>query len=172
MESSPPITVKLHVLHLDECDPKKCTAVKLKKFSLVRFHKSIRTVPIHSIKLNPYAEQVLSLADRDAILRAGLTVIDCSWKHAGDTFKGMHLRNDRRLSTTFLASNPINYSMPGKLSSVEAFAAALIITGFFTDAEFLLSKFSWGHTFLELNRDRIEEIKEEMKQETSSSEKE
>ncbi len=165
MEPSTPMRVKLHVLHLDECDPKKCTAVKLKKFGLVKFHDSLRTVPVRSIKLNPFAERVLAIADRDAIMHAGLTVIDCSWKQAGDTFKNMHFRNDRRLSTTFLAANSINYSIPGKLSSVEAFAAALILTGFFEEAEFLLSKFGWGHTFLELNHDRIEEIKGTMQRE-------
>lgn len=155
-----PFTLKLHVLHLDQDDPKKCTSRKLKRFGLVQLHPSLKSVPIHSIKLDPYAETVLSAADREAILRSGLTVIDCSWNEATGVFKRLRLKNGRRLGVDFLAGNPINYSMPGKLSSVEALAASLIITGFFEEAEFLLSKFGWGHTFLELNKPLIDEFKE------------
>jgi pre-rRNA-processing protein TSR3 len=70
----------------------------------------------------------------------------------------MKLVNDRKLPVTFLAGNSINYTMPGKLSSVEAFAASLIIAGYHDQARFLLSKFNWGHTFWELNLDKIEDI--------------
>ncbi len=159
--SSPrkPFTLKLHVLHLDQDDPKKCTSKKLKRFGLVQLHPTLRTVPIHSIKLDPFADAIMSAADRDAILRSGLTVIDCSWNEATGVFKRFRLKNGRRLGVDFLAANPINYTMPGKLSSVEALAASLIITGFFDEAEFLLSKFTWGHTFLELNGSLIDEIK-------------
>nr|MDO8111790.1 DUF367 family protein [Candidatus Sigynarchaeota archaeon] len=157
-----PFPLQLHVLHLDQDDPKKCTAKKLKKFGFVRLHPTLRTVPVQSIKLDPYADTVMSIMDRDIILRHGLTVIDCSWNEASSVFKNMRLKNGRRLSVIFLAGNPINYAMPGKLSSVEAFAAALIITGFFEEAEVLLSKFTWGHTFLELNKPRIGEIKAEL----------
>jgi pre-rRNA-processing protein TSR3 len=160
-ESAPrkPFMLKLHVLHLDQDDPKKCTSKKLKRFGLVQLHPTLRTIPIHSIKLDPFAETLLGAADREAILRSGLTVIDCSWNEGTSVFKRLRLKNGRRLGTSFLAANPINYSMPGKLSSVEALAASLIITGFFDEAEFLLSKFTWGHTFLELNGALIDEIK-------------
>ncbi len=154
-----PFTLKLHVLHLDQDDPKKCTARKLKKFGLVRLHSTLKTVPIHSIKLDPFAEAIMSATDRDTILRSGLTVIDCSWNEATGVFKRLRLKNGRRLGVDFLAANPINYAMPGKLSSVEALAASLIITGFFDETEYLLSKFGWGHTFLELNKPLIDEIK-------------
>lgn len=154
-----PFPLKLHVLHLNQDDPKKCTAKKLKKFGLVKLHSTLKTVPVQSIKLDPYADLILSINDRDRIMRYGLTVIDCSWNQATDVFKRMKLKNGRRLSINFLAANATNYAMPGKLSSVEALSAALIITGFFEEAEFLLSKFTWGHTFFELNKQRIDEIK-------------
>lgn len=151
--------LKLHVLHMNQCDPKKCTAKKLQRHGLVRIHKTLRSVPIRSIKLNPFAEKILGTDDADAIKQHGLTVIDCSWKHAESVFGSMKLKNDRRLSTIFLAGNPINYAMPGKLSSVEALAASLIVAGFFEEAESILSKFSWGHTFLSLNKGRIDDFK-------------
>ena len=154
-----PFTLKLHVLHLDQDDPKKCTSKKLKRFGLVQLHPTLKTVPIHSIKLDPFAETLMNAADRETILRSGLTVIDCSWNEGTGVFKRLRLKNGRRLGVDFLAANPINYAMPGKLSSVEALSASLIITGFFDEAEFLLSKFTWGHTFLELNGPLIDEIK-------------
>ncbi|NMC07873.1 MAG: DUF367 family protein [Candidatus Lokiarchaeota archaeon] len=155
-----PFPVQLHVLHLDQDDPKKCTSRKLNRFGLVRIHPSLRTVPVHSIKLDPFADAILGPGDRNAMLRSGLTVIDCSWNETTEgMFKRMRLKNGRRLGVDFLAANPINYAIPGKLSSVEALAASLIITGFLGEAEFLLSKFAWGHTFLELNAARIAEIK-------------
>lgn len=150
--------LKLHVLHLNQCDPRKCTSKKLKKFNLVRLHKTFRTIPIKSIKLNPFAEKELSMEDKETVARHGITVLDCSWKKAKEIFEKKRLVNDRKIPVTFLAGNSINYTMPGKLSSVEAFAAALIITGYPDQARFLLSKFKWGHTFWELNLELIEEL--------------
>jgi pre-rRNA-processing protein TSR3 len=37
------------------------------------------------------------------------------------------------------------------LTCLEATAAALYMTGFDEQAELLLSKFSWGHSFWEIN---------------------
>ena len=55
-----------------------------------------------------------------------------------------------------LAGNPTNYAVRGKLSTAEALAAALFITGFATEAQRVLSLFKWGPTFLALNREPLE----------------
>jgi pre-rRNA-processing protein TSR3 len=56
-----------------------------------------------------------------------------------------------------LAGNPVNYSRLGRLSSVESLSACYFILGEKKFAYGLLNKFKWGHTFLELNHDALEE---------------
>ena len=51
----------------------------------------------------------------------------------------------------------MNFGRPLKLNSAEAFAAALYILGYKEQAERVLSKFNWGHSFLELNKEPLEE---------------
>ncbi len=50
-----------------------------------------------------------------------------------------------------LAANPTNYAKLGKLSSVEALAGALYILNEKDLAAKMMDKFKWGHTFLQLN---------------------
>jgi pre-rRNA-processing protein TSR3 len=50
-----------------------------------------------------------------------------------------------------IAGNPVNFGKLTKLTTAEAIAAALYIAGFKDKAEELLSIFTWGHTFFELN---------------------
>jgi pre-rRNA-processing protein TSR3 len=51
----------------------------------------------------------------------------------------------------------VNFGRPFKLTSVEAFAASLYILGNKRQAKKIMSKFNWGHTFLELNHEPLEE---------------
>jgi pre-rRNA-processing protein TSR3 len=56
-----------------------------------------------------------------------------------------------------LAANPTNYAKLGKLSSVEALAGALYILNEKELAVRMMDKFKWGHTFLQLNANLLDD---------------
>ncbi|MFX0006662.1 MAG: DUF367 family protein [Promethearchaeota archaeon] len=141
---------KLFCLNYKECDPKKCTGFKLSRLGLVKSIGKIDRSLINSVILNPFAHNVLSDLDRKTILKYGLIVIDCSWNNIMNLTK-LDFKNVRKLPL-LIAANPTNYGKWEKLSSAEALAAALYITKFFDLANLILSKFSWGKTFKELNK--------------------
>lgn len=140
---------KLFCLHYRECDPKKCTAIKLKKFNLLKIVKNVKGNLRNSIILNPFAQKEISFDDRKLLLKYGLIVIDCSWNKLLD-IERFNLGNPRRLPP-LIAANPTNYGKWEKLSSAEALAAALYVTKFYDYADLILSKFSWGIQFKKLN---------------------
>lgn len=140
---------RLFCVHFNECDPKKCTAIKLKKFELVTFISKRDNRLKEALILTPIARNTISIDDRNIILKYGLIVLDCSWKHIFEENFKSYL-NKRKLPT-LVAANPVNYGKWEKLSSVEALAASLYITGFNDLADLLLSKFNWGLQFKFLN---------------------
>jgi len=145
-----------------QCDPKKCSGRKLARFGLARQVFKMGALPPASIVLMPTARKVLSRGDQGAAVKSGIAVLDLSWKATSDAFPS-GIREARQRALPFLvAANPVNYGKPFILSSVEAFAAALIILGNREQAELLLSKFNWGDTFLALNREPLEEYEKAM----------
>ena len=147
--------VKIVVYHARQCDPKKCTALKLKRQELVRLVPRIRLLPKRAVVLNPFSKIAFSPADRQRIEKFGLAALDCSWEHAEKVLQ-KHVRGTSRCLPVLIAGNPVNFGKPTKLTTVEALAAALFIAGFTEEANQLLSVFKWGHTFLELNQEILE----------------
>lgn len=148
--------LRIVVYHAKQCDPRKCSALKLKRHNLVWIVHQKRELPRGAVILNPFSKKAFSHADRQRIEEKGLVALDFSWKHADDVEKFLTLRGVSRCLPYLVAANPINYGKPTKLSTVEALAAALFIAGFMEKAERLLSVFKWGHTFTSLNKELLE----------------
>jgi pre-rRNA-processing protein TSR3 len=108
--------------------------------------------------LNPFSKVAFSPADKDRVERFGLVGLDCSWEHAEKVLL-KHVRGTSRCLPILIAGNPVNFGKATKLSTVEALAAALYIVGSKEQASELLSIFKWGHTFLDLNHERLESYK-------------
>ena len=147
--------VKIVVYNARQCDPKKCTALKLKRFGLVRQVVQLRFLPKRAVVLNPFSETAFSPADRKRVEEFGLVGLDCSWEHAEKVLL-KHVRGTSRCLPILVAGNPVNFGKLTKLTTAEALAAALYIVGFRDQADELLSIFKWGHTFLEINHERLE----------------
>lgn len=152
-------------------DPKKCTAARLEDLHLAEPLHSLRRIPPSAIILNPFSNRTLSFEDRSILQQHGLVGLDCSWNKIESSLRG-NIRGENRRIPLLLAGNPTNYSSRGKLSTVEALAAALIITGFSGKAKELLRIFSWGETFLTLNKDPLREYAETPSEQMSERERE
>jgi len=145
--------VRIVVYHARQCDPKKCSTLKLKRFRLVDVVTRVRLLPHDAVVLDALAEKAFSPADRPQMEWFGLAALDYSWE------QGIKLRVSQansRCLPFLVAANPVNFGVPTKLSTVEALAAALYIAGFKEDAEKLLSIFKWGPEFIRLNYERLE----------------
>jgi len=170
LKDEPKLRVFVYIMKQD--DPKKCTSAKLVRLGLARPIRSRSMIPKRAIVLNPSASAVLLPSDREHIQRSGIVAIDCSWNKVGEVFTSRFPGLNRRLPS-LLAANPVSYGRLGRLSSAEAVAASLMITGFIEEGERLLGVFKWGHTFLTLNHDplidysKAKELKETLEAEGS-----
>lgn len=139
---------------LNHCDPKKCSGRKLLRHGLIANLKLGQRFP--GLVLTPVGVNCVSPLDKEIIETSGIAVVDCSWAKIDETPFSRMKSPYPRLLPFLIAANPINYGKPCKLSCVEAIAAALMIVGMKDEAKFYLSKFSWGHSFLELNEELLE----------------
>lgn len=106
--------------------------------------------------ISPNGTRTVCPDDAEFSIKSGLAVVDCSWARISevpfDKIKSPH----ERLLPWLIAANPVNYGKPTKLNCAEALAGCLYIMGFKTQAEFLLSKFTWGSEFTRLNEFLLE----------------
>ncbi|UCE29960.1 MAG: DUF367 family protein [Candidatus Bathyarchaeota archaeon] len=147
--------MKICVYHAGQCDPRKCTTLKLKRHNLIRVVRRVSGLPRGMVVLTPFSKKACSKADRERMERKGLAGIDCSWVYADDVLN-LFPRSASRCLPYLVAANPVNYGVPTKLSTVEALSAALYIAGHEKKAERLLSIFKWGLGFIKLNQELLE----------------
>lgn len=139
----------LYIFHKRECDPKKCTALKLGRLKVAKIVYRISSLPTGSVLLYPFCDTYVSSADKDLVVAKGLSAIDCSWNRIEPVLKAR--RYEVRKLPFLLAANPTHYAIPYKLSTLEAIAAALYIVGFEDRSIEILNKVKWGSTFMALN---------------------
>jgi rRNA small subunit aminocarboxypropyltransferase len=146
--------IRAFALLLNQDDPKKCTALKLIKFGTVM---PTRVIKHDMLVLNPFAGEVVCKTDKNLV--DSLCVIDCSWNKAQAVLTSYTFlkKGVVRRIPALLAGNPVNYARLGRLSSVESMSACYYVLGEKKFAYSLLNKFKWGHTFLELNHDALED---------------
>lgn len=146
------VPLPLVVYHVLQDDPRKNTARKLARFRLARLVERVGEVPRGGVLLDPFAPKALSREDRPDAERAGLVAFDCSWRRAEEDFPAVRPRTVPRALPFLVAGNPTKFGTPFQLSTAEALAGALWILGERAQAEAVMGKFGWGHTFLEMNR--------------------
>jgi len=147
--------MKIAVYNVRECDPKKCTALRLSRLGKVHAVYRLSELSRGAVLLDPFAEKALSKEDTETARRQGLVAFDCSWKKIEQISKIKKWFEPRSLPY-LIATNPTHYGKPTILSTAEALAAALFILGEKETAKNLLGDFKWGPVFLELNKEPLE----------------
>lgn len=148
--------VKLLIYHVNEDDPKKCTAKKLKRFGYAEIINEIRRIPRKVVVLNPLAEKICSSLDKIYAERYGILAVDCSWENVNEAFSRFKSFKNQRALPFLIAVNPVNYGRPLRLSTLEAFVAALYIIGKEEQAAKISKIYKWSHHFIEINRELLE----------------
>ncbi|MEC7703812.1 MAG: DUF367 family protein [Candidatus Thermoplasmatota archaeon] len=150
----------LHIIHLDQDDPKKCTARKIASKGMARLHFNLKKPPRRGYLLDPSSGTILGPDDLPVIqMGASLVALDCSWKRLQESVLEIRSKSPRlepRTLPILLAANPISWGKPGRLSTAEALATCLVLLGRRKQAEKILSPFKWGQQFLTLNAEPLD----------------
>ena len=151
--------VPLHIIHLDQDDPKKCTARRLEKFGHAILHTNIKKSPKRGFLLDPKAGLLLGPDDKKSIDRgAAIVALDCSWKQIDSSLK--YIENNTKLEgrtlPCVLAANPISWGKPGRLSTSEALALSLVLIDRWEQARNIMKPFRFGDSFFQLNAEPLE----------------
>ncbi|KAF8373013.1 hypothetical protein PRIPAC_79442 [Pristionchus pacificus] len=138
----------------NQCDPKRCSGRRLARFGMLSEVKLGARFP--GLVLSPTGVATLSPRDTPFVEANGLGVVDCSWKEVERTPLHKVRAPEHRLLPYLVAANSVNYGRPCHLNCAEALAAGLYILGWPEAAEKLMSRFTWGPHFIELNRELLD----------------
>ncbi|KAF2459536.1 hypothetical protein BDY21DRAFT_370255 [Lineolata rhizophorae] len=138
---------------LGHCDAKRCSGKRLMKLGLMRELHVGQKSP--AVVVSPKAKRILSPADNEVLDQYGAAVVECSWKRVEEVPFGRIGGKCERLLPYLVAANPTNYGRPWRLNCVEALAASYYICGHSDWAEHILSSFSYGEAFLDINSELL-----------------
>lgn len=136
-----------------ECDPKKCTANKLVEKGKAKRLLKKRELISDGVCLTPFAEKALSPEDKTIVEKGGIRAVDCTWS---DPLPKIPSSKNGRALPYILATNPVNFGKPLRLTTAEALSASLYILGEKEEARALMTNFRWGEKFLEINKEPLE----------------
>ena len=153
--------IRVHAIWLAQDDPKKNTAVLASRRGDLSLHKDMRKLPHKGVILEPLCGKIFGPEDHELLTENNGSIVglDCSWKQIESSVDSV-MRRTRlkpRMLPLFLAANPVNWGKPGKLSTIEALAAAAYLCGNKEQSKELLGGFRWGQRFIELNYEPLEE---------------
>ncbi|KAB8659321.1 hypothetical protein FH972_026210 [Carpinus fangiana] len=135
---------------LGHCDAKRCSGKRLFRLGLMR---ELHIGQKHAgVVISPKAKTIISPADRPLLEQYGAAVVEASWKRIDEVPFSRIGGKCERLLPYLLPANPTNYGRPWRLNCVEALAACFFICGHSEWAEEILSTFSYGPAFLEMNQ--------------------
>ena len=153
-DASMHVPIKLGMWDFEQCDPKKCSGRRLARHNLLTTFRVSQK--FKGVVLTPQGKVYISPADRELVRAVGLAVVDCSWARLDEVPFHALPNTANRMLPFLVAANPVNYGKPWRLNCAEALIAGLSICGFEEDVERLCSAISYGHTFLELNMERLD----------------
>ena len=104
------------------------------------------------VVISPNAKKVISPKDNELLEQYGAAVVECSWVRIKEVPWAKIGGKCERLLPYLVAANSVNYGRPWRLNCVEALAACFFICGHEDWAHEALGHFSYGETFLEINR--------------------
>lgn len=134
---------------LNHCDAKRCSGKRLMRLGLMRELHVGQKHP--GIVVSPKASKLLSPSDRGVLEQYGAAVVEASWNRIEEVPFNRIGGPNPRLLPYLVAANPTNYGRPWRLNCVEALAATFAICGHRDWAEEVLSTFSYGQAFLDIN---------------------
>ncbi|KAF7197311.1 Ribosome biogenesis protein TSR3 [Pseudocercospora fuligena] len=136
---------------LNHCDAKRCSGKRLMRLGLMRELHVGQKHP--GVVVSPKAKTLISPADREILEQYGAAVVEASWKRIEEVPFNKIGGPNPRLLPYLIAANPTNYGRPWRLNCVEALAACFAICGHLDWAEEILSTFSYGQSFLDINEE-------------------
>lgn len=143
---------------LGHCDAKRCSGKRLMRLGLMReLHVGQKFA---GVVISPKGKKVVSRADKELLEQYGAAVVEASWNRIEEVPFARIGGKCERLLPYLVAANPTNYGRPWRLNCVEALAACFFICGHKEWAEHILSTFSYGESFLDINEEVLDRYAE------------